>query len=86
MKKSLVLVLTLVMVCVFATGCFGGTDVVEETPTMTPATAEATVEATQEAVPTVEAAATAETDDSTVTEEATAETIPDETDNAGDAN
>lgn len=90
MKKSLFLVLSLVMVAAFAVGCSSDDNSVTEA-TMAPimeATAEATVEApaataeaTMEAPDDVEA-----TDDSTVTEEATAETIPDETENTGDNN
>ena len=74
MKKSIILILSLVLVSIFAVGCSMEDDIVVDTATTAPvATVENTIEPTTEA--TMEAPIVTETDDnSTVTEEATEET------------
>lgn len=79
MKKSVILVLALALVAVFAVGCSSDEEVVTTATQAPEVTMEATIDATVEA-PTVEATVEADaTDNSTVTEEATEETTPDET-------
>jgi len=78
MKKSVILMLTLALVAMFAVGCSNKDEVVEIATAAPEVTVEATVEASAEA--TAEAPMpTEEADESTVTEEATEETTPDET-------
>lgn len=82
MKKSVILVLALCLVAVFAVGCSSDEEIVTAATQAPQATVEVTAEATAEVTPEATAAAEA-ADESTVTEEATEETTPDETGAAG---
>ena len=79
MKKSVILVLALILVAAFAVGCASDEEVVTTATQAPEVTIEATVEATAAAPITAATVEAEATDNSTVTEEDTEETTPDET-------